>query len=451
MADPARRITQVLVESDLLNEDQEHRFTQVLIEADYIDRQALRVTQALIEVDYVELPAPPTPDPEPPEEPARCTREELEGQYLIQLLDHDGGAVSLLYPYTKLTYTRAINGLGHHGWGSYEVQMEANQEAVNLFALDYIVSVRRKIPGGDWRTEFEGLHRISRFFFDNEDKEHFVSSGGELPTLLQRPTIQPDTGSAFFLREEPFTDIMVDLVDYNMGPNAAVDRQFANVAVMAKTGQGDTVRYGRRQIKVYEALEELAGLGADFTLEREDDTITFHVYYPRYGQDRRIDNTRGNTPVVFSIERQNMRLPQFTRDRSSEKTVAYVAGEGVGVTQEIVERTSLWGAEHDSPWNRIEEFVPTSQFTETAGLMAVGDGYLAENRELVSFDFEAIPTPGCLYGVHWDLGDLVTGRYRGVNMDMRVVEVQVVLDDLGEHIYPTVMYIPENLLWDLYP
>ncbi len=55
MADPGRRVTQVIVETDEETE-RAQRFTQVMVEADHLQDRATRFTQVMLEVDV----APPT-------------------------------------------------------------------------------------------------------------------------------------------------------------------------------------------------------------------------------------------------------------------------------------------------------------------------------------------------------------------------------------------------------
>jgi len=50
MADPARRITQTIIEAEHL-ENQPQRVTQVLVEAEHLEDQPQRFTQVLVEVD----------------------------------------------------------------------------------------------------------------------------------------------------------------------------------------------------------------------------------------------------------------------------------------------------------------------------------------------------------------------------------------------------------------
>jgi len=50
VADPARRVTQTLLESEHL-EDRAQRFTQLLLESEHLEDQAQRFTQVLVEVD----------------------------------------------------------------------------------------------------------------------------------------------------------------------------------------------------------------------------------------------------------------------------------------------------------------------------------------------------------------------------------------------------------------
>lgn len=351
--------------------------------------------------------------------------------------------------FEQLEYTRAINGRGAHGWGSYVLTTYGANPLVEHFALDHIVAVHRRAPGEDWRRDFDGLHRQGRFFYDDSGKEHFVSVGSDLKSLLKRPIIRPDAGADFFSRTDAFTDIMRELVRWQMGP-LAVDpaRTFPNVVIQADTHQGASFLRNIRHVKLYQELETLSGAGgADFDLVRIDPaTLSFQVFYPRQGADRRLSNLEGNAPVIFSLEMANMHSPSVVSDRTTEVTVVYVAGDGIGAAREIVERFSLTNAQYDSPWNRVEEFLEASQDASTAVLNAYGDGFLAEQREQLTFSCEALPTASCLYGRDWDLGDLVTGRYRATDYSLRVIEVKVVLDTTGEHVLPTFLYLPEEYL-----
>jgi len=371
----------------------------------------------------------------------------LQAAYQVWLLDHSGNKIQLLENFEKLEFILAVNSEGAPGWGSYRIEGEVTKLPYADFLLDRIVSIQRKAPGMAWRTEFEGLHRRPEFWYDEKDTEWYRSSGTDLKALMKRRIVIPATGQAFLTYTGPFTDAMRNLVRTQASLLAPVARRQWHVMVENDTGEGAIVTYSVRDDQLSTDLEELTGLGASFDVERVDDYYWFRVYYPRRGKDRRVDNPDGNVPVVFSIVNGNMQEPSFVDDRLGEVNVVYVAGEGAGALREIVERSSLWVAELDSPWNRIEGFLDQSSQTNTAVLNALGDAYLIENREQITFSCKAVPTVLCLYGRDWDAGDLVTGIYRGVSYDLGIDQVQVTLDvPQGEVIIPTFRWIPGVLL-----
>jgi len=448
--DSNRRITQVLAEIDQI-QDTDRRITQVLAEVDQDATEERRVTQILLEVDYVEEDAPPPPPPPPPIPipVVPCiVPPELMGRYQVILYDHDGTQLALFDDaggFENLEYIKSVNGQGHHNYGNFRLRVLATRSSE--FALDRFVQVRRKYPNGEWYTDFEGFHRRHEFLVDSADKEIYLSLGPDLKSMVKRRIIRPDAASAFFSRTDAFTDVMRELARFQLG-SSALDglRQFANFSVEADTNQGAAVTRNLRGVGVSDEIEILSELGADFDVDRIGPTLTFHVYYPRIGLDRRVGNVDGNVPTIFSLQRGNMVNPRIVTDRIAETTMAYVAGDGIGAAREIVERFSLYDAQFDSPWNRIEAFLEGSQNINTAALNAMGDAFLMENKEMFTFEFQGIPTEGTQYGRDWNVGDLVTGRYREIDYNMKVVEAHILLGSAGEEIRPTFLFIPEDLL-----
>lgn len=358
----------------------------------------------------------------------------LEANYSIVIRGTDGEQIGIIDAYEGFEYTRVLNDAGY-------LEITAAPELVDpdWFELDYIIEVWRKAPEEPWREDFTSFHRFKRFWYDNDDQEWFRSVGPGVTELLKRRIILPPSGEAALEIEDEQTDIMRQLVRTQMGPHALPERQMPGLSVELDSDDGEVLRYLFRYEDLFEVIAELStNTGADFAIEHLGTNLfEFRVYPDKYGVDRRVGNVYGNAPFVFSIEMANMTEPEFESDRLNEKTVVYVAGEEAGALREIVERGSLVGAEYDSPWNRVESFIESRQEVSLGTLMAYGDAFLVEAREQITFTCEATPTQASLYSIHWDLGDLVTGRYRGVDYDMQIVEIQVVVDADGEHIRPT--------------
>ena len=102
----------------------------------------------------------------------------------------------------------------------------------------------------------------------------------------------------------------------------------------------------------------------------------------------------------------------------------------------------------NSPWGRKEMFRDARHLSATASLEEYGDLSLSEKQALTEFEFTALETPSCRYGVHFDLADIVTARYRDYVFDLRIRAVHVIVSRTsGETISPTFSPRP-MLLWD---
>jgi len=374
---------------------------------------------------------------------------ELLGKYEVWLLNHNGNKLQLLETYEVLEYIVAATGNGSHLWGSFRLEGVAEVLPVSDFQLDRIVSIRRQAPGlEELSVAFEGFHRRDEYWFDENDKEHYRSAGPELKAILARRIVRPNEGQAFLIYDGPFTDIMRYMVRTQLGNlTEDLERKIDSLVVEAYTEEGVSLPYVARDDYLHRELETLADLGAMFNVKRVDDQFNFQVFYPRQGRDRHLGNTNDNDPVVFSLSNGNMGAPRVVIDRLGEVNVVYVAGDGPGALRPFAERTNLWEAEDDSPLNRMEGFLDASAQATQGALNASGDAYLTEHRRKVTFSCIAIPTIKCIYGQHWNVGDLVTGIYRDVEYTLSVDAVQITLNVArGETIIPTFRWIPEELL-----
>jgi hypothetical protein len=70
-------------------------------------------------------------------------------------------------------------------------------------------------------------------------------------------------------------------------------------------------------------------------------------------------------------------------------------------------------------------FYPATQYTTAAGLQAAGDVRLDELRARDDLTWDVIQTPGSLYGVHYFLGDLVTGLFQDISATKQISAVTV--------------------------
>ena len=122
-----------------------------------------------------------------------------------------------------------------------------------------------------------------------------------------------------------------------------------------------------------------------------------------------------------------MAEPEYTYDRTEERTVAIAAGQGEGEDRVVTIRT---GPDYSAD-NDIEVFADARGSETAAGVASSADARLDEARARQRFGFRVVQTPGCAYGVHYGLGDLVRAQYGPVNVVQKVTGVTVNLDKRG--------------------
>jgi hypothetical protein len=148
---------------------------------------------------------------------------------------------------------------------------------------------------------------------------------------------------------------------------------------------------------------------------------------------RGMDRTSG---VVFSKGNNNLKEPLYSKSHLDEATSAIVKGYGRGDSRpwSVVDAENITA----SRWNRVEVFVDASTEPDQSNLVDYAYEPLNKYRakELLNCTFLNVPggagVPRCLYGVDWDLGDLVPVEYAGVRRNVEISIVYVAVDENGQ-------------------
>lgn len=156
----------------------------------------------------------------------------------------------------------------------------------------------------------------------------------------------------------------------------------------------------------------------------------FRVYLGPRGVDHSADSA---TPVIVSQERKNLLNPSLDFDWEEERN--YIYGTGQGVEDERIIKT----AQDDtrigiSPFNRREYNQDARQAKLEDSVQAEANSALEEFRPKRIFAGSISQTPGCIYGVHWKWGDIVTAEYKGLSIDCHVDAVVVSIDSNGTEV-----------------
>lgn len=320
--------------------------------------------------------------------------------------------------------------------GRLVFQLDGDNAAIATLEHKGIVEVWRRNAeeGIAWYNDFTGL------YLDQErrytDAGQFVATCLHPLWLLGTRRILYYAGSLNLSKftNDPAETIMKTLVEYNAGASATVGNGrlrtpgTLNITCAADTAAGGVVDWYCAWDNLLSSLQALSLIGGgDYDLvENGAGAWEFRWYTGQLGTDR-------SASVLFSLELGNMRNPVYRRTRSTEATVALVAGQDEGADRKTRIRT---GADY-AVANDIETYINAATATTDAALDAQGDKALRDLQAEHEFTFEVIQGGSKLYGRDYFMGDLVKAKYDTIEVTRKVVGVSVEwLQDGTENVMP---------------
>jgi len=343
-------------------------------------------------------------------------------------------------------------------WISYQINREVNgidrasftidgydQKAL-LFGLDYFVEF--------WRSNLEAniakyresvtLHRNPLYAYDHRGQLTYTSTSVGLNDMLNRRIVYNYAGDARTSKSGAAETVMKEFVNEQAGPSATIaagrlaEGAITGLIIEPDAATGDNWDGGRTWENL---LSVLQGIGDSkdmaFWIELLDPTVPRFIFRAKekpYGSDRSstgIDastgrNSAGNIPVIFSADFGTAISPSYGILRDTEANVAIVLGRGNEDERNVRERT-LAGTSYDtdSPWNRREIAVHATQETTNDSLDANGDEILKTTIPQTIVDLEIVQHPSCLYGRDYFLGDIITVRVSGLEVNRTITGVNI--------------------------
>ena len=137
--------------------------------------------------------------------------------------------------------------------------------------------------------------------------------------------------------------------------------------------------------------------------------------------------------MIVSQEHYNRLEPSLTEDWEDEWNFVYATGQGEG-DQRVVKTAQDDIRIGISPFNRREYVRDSRQASIDESVQAEANAALEEGRPKRVFNGTISQTEGCIYGVHWEWGDIVTAEYDGLSIDCHVDAVTVTIDGNGTEI-----------------
>lgn len=368
----------------------------------------------------------------------------MSSSYEFWLTDDAGRRLMLLDKYAFVSYTRAVRGYGVIQMG---IPFEYYHKRIpDLFRPDWRIDVWRS-PGVGYPKRREGSFFLRKFmvYQRKEDNFRIIEFYGRSPLdILRRQTVSGD--ESFWNKTDYIDDMMKAIVTdwfydpVGVGPNGSVPYQIVN-SQFDSTGEftiesdqslGPQVTqefYGRVVLDILQELSETS-----FFMNTDDPDTNQKIYFDvvegpglengfgyvfrTYANIRGVDRTAGQ---VYSVESGNIVDPVYYEDRLDEQNVFSTLSGGGG--------SALSPDRLLSRWNVI--------FYKQVGNQATADQLLYEKKADISMNVTFVNSPGgptqprSLYGVDWDMGDLLPVEFAGRRVNCEVVIVYVSINEDG--------------------
>lgn len=349
-------------------------------------------------------------------------------QYQLRVYNRAGSIQHIITDMLNLSYIREVNSPGVLSFG-----LRADHAAIADFQTDVQVEVWRQdlAVGLTWYCDFYTFWRGEQRAANSDGTRTYTALCVGQMDLLRRAIVGYPAATA---NKSEFTaakaeTIAKTLVTYNAtssgttGTGRVRDVTLAGISVAGDGAQGSTITMGCAWRNLLDTLRDIAETGGgDFDLVKLSAALwEFRWYNGQLGTDR-------SSTVRFALNYGNMANPVLKRDYSKEPTVAIVAGAG----QESSRLTSVrYGTNYNATYNAAEVLVDARQEDNTTALAGIGDVELSLARARAALSFDVLQVPQTYYGVHYTLGDLVTGIYEGFSATKQVRRVSVSVGEDG--------------------
>lgn len=414
----------------------------------------------------------------------------MSSTYEFFLLDDAGKRITALTGYYFFSYARSINGLGVLEMG-FPLEVFRKQ-VFPLFQVDRRIDVWRS-PATGIPMRREQVYLIRMWEIETRETDSMqtvILRSRDAKDLLNRRFIIQAAGTSYTRKTAKIDDMMKAIVREQMLYGTAVDvdgvlspdRYFpqGEFVVQDDLGLGPLVTQTFAERKVMDILKGLRELsfqkadsdpasnkiyfdvvpfelvtGTEYILDESNplEAIQDEMGYPLIDESASVsekvngigfrfetfaglrgrDRTNG---IVFSIENNNLKGPRYSKSHLEEATSVIVKGFGRGDSRawDVVDSENV----HASRWNRVELFEDASTEPDQTNLADYAYEPLNKNKaqELLNCTFLNTPgsadTPRSLYGIDFDLGDLVPVEYAGMRKNIEINIVYVAVNDKGE-------------------
>lgn len=321
---------------------------------------------------------------------------------------------------------------------------------MSMLMIDGLIEVYRAYGYSEYSLEGDTAFLIRKpEIGKNEDgSEAIYVTAFSASEILCRRIVAYYAGTSYADKySDPYDDLMREIVYENYGPGASYAEGYGDAARNLEpwfivrddpvAGASYPVSKSMAWREVCRTLQEIVddvraqGQYAAFDVVR---TAPAHFEFRVFIGARGIDHSSDSSlPVVISEDRYNLLQPHLSFDWTGEKNYIYGTGRGEGedrVVQEAYDNARI----NISPFNRREFNRDARQAELAETVMAEAKSELERSRPRKLFTGKIGQTDGCIYGIHWKWGDIVTAEYKGFSFDCHVEAIFVSVDADGTEI-----------------
>lgn len=380
--------------------------------------------------------------------------------YEIWLTDDGGNRLTVLKDLAYFSYTRVVNGLGTLQLGLPVSRLGS----LPLFYPDWRVEVWRR-PDDRNPMRREDVFLLRKYnLYEREDGVKLVRWYGRngVDLLKRRSVIQPagSSGAAKtgaldnlmkqFVREQSLYGSCLDKTGAASNTRAYPQNEWQ---VQGDSSAGPSLTRDFAGRTLFDICKELSAVSQQKNAESASNNKIYYDVEPldipgtspnfsapvgwifrTYPSLRGSDRTQA---LEFSRENGILANPSFDWDQLDEVTSVEVTGAGNGGSQPAEIVTDASGRATASRWNLVEKVINASSATTTtdlqsAGLAELGNGLPKKKFDATLLNIPQNPQgPQSLYGVQWDLGDLVRCQFGGLYFNMEIKAIYVSVDEQG--------------------
>lgn len=317
-----------------------------------------------------------------------------------------------------------------NGIGEFEIYIRATDELLNFFTNDDILITRDN-------DDSAMITETVKLTTDTENGDYLTISGRSAESIIGRRII-PKQANYSGTTENVIRQMMIDNIIDPVDPWRKMD------FVSLGTARGWTESIDK-QVTGKNLLETISDLCVSenygFELVFSNGTFTFELFK---GVDRTFDQT-ANQYVIFSPTFENLGNTEYSRDTTTYYNSVFVAGQGEGSNRYIVEadneeKTGLFLREKWIDSRNTSRTTDDGELTVEAYrdlLIQQGKEELEIAKEKTTFGGEILNTNTYIYGVDYNLGDVVqiVNEY-GITGTATITEIDEIEDENGYKIYP---------------